>query len=242
MSDLSDLDGVFPTSVRWNAEDGILGISAFNSGTGERELQEIELGAPATFAMDLLTRVRGYGAIRVGFYDMRLTPVGTPPPPRPEDDQYKPALGCWLWSPTFEELRLETNGAIFRNAVTSVWDQARFAPQAAEGLQPVIRFVDRVPIFIKAVGETFQGPVIKIVGWVERDKVPGWSERPATVPPKILAALPTTAAAPAIDKAVKEPAKVGSKTKPKTRRGKPGANDPDDSIDDILGNDPIPYA
>ena len=82
MSDLADLDGIFPTSIRWNAEEGILGISVRNPETGEREIQEIPLGAEATFAMDLLTRVRGYGLIRVGLYDMKLTPVGTPPPPR----------------------------------------------------------------------------------------------------------------------------------------------------------------
>ena len=32
MSDLSGLHGVYPTSLRWNAEGGFLGISAFNPG------------------------------------------------------------------------------------------------------------------------------------------------------------------------------------------------------------------
>ena len=56
---------------------------------------------------------------------------------------------------------------------------ARFEPQAAEGLQPVVWFVDRVPVPVKAVNKTFFGPVIKVIGWVERDKVPGWRERDA---------------------------------------------------------------
>ena len=85
MSDLSDLDGIFPTSIRWNAEEGTLGISVRNPETGEREIPASPLGADATFAMDLMTRVRGYGLIRVGLYDMKLTPVGTPPPPHPDD-------------------------------------------------------------------------------------------------------------------------------------------------------------
>ena len=93
MSDLSDLHGVYPTSIRWNAESGFLAVSAFNAETGERELQQIELGQAATFVLDLATRERGYGLIKTGIYDMRLTPVGSPPPPWPEDEEYKPALG-----------------------------------------------------------------------------------------------------------------------------------------------------
>ena len=183
MSDLSDLHGIYPTSLRWNAETGFLAISVFNAETGERELQPIELGQPATFVLDLATRERGYGLIKAGVYDMRLTPVGSPPPPWPDDEEYKPALGCWCWNPTFGELRLETNATIFRQAVASIWDQCRVEPQAAEGLQPVVRFVDRVPVPVKAVNKTFFGPVIKVIGWVERDKVPGWANREPTVAP-----------------------------------------------------------
>ena len=98
---------------------GSSAISVFNPETGERELREIELGQPATFALDMATRERGYGLIKTGVYDMKLTPVGSPPPPWPGDEEYKPAIGCWLWNPTFGELRLETNAAIFRQAVAS---------------------------------------------------------------------------------------------------------------------------
>jgi hypothetical protein len=190
MSDLSDLHGIYPTSLRWNAESGFLPVSAFNGETGERELQPIELGQAATFVLDLATRERGYGLIKSGVYDMRLTPVSSQAPPWPENDEYKPALGCWMWNPTFGELRIETNATIFRQAVDSVWDQCRAEPQATEGLQPVVRFGDRVSILVKAVNKTFLGPVIKIVGWVERDKVPGWAARtPTVLPPKALAGL-----------------------------------------------------
>jgi hypothetical protein len=192
MSDLSDLHGVFPPSLRWNAEASFLAISVFNSESGERELQEIELGKSATFALDLATGERGYGLIKTGVYDMRLTPVGAPPPPWPGDEEFKPAIGCWLWNPTLGEVRLETNAKIFREAVANVWNKARFEPQAAEGLQPVVCFVDRVAVPVKAVNKTFSGPVIKVIGWVERDKVPGWREREPTVAPP--AALPVLSA------------------------------------------------
>jgi hypothetical protein len=237
MSDLAGLHGVYPTSLRWNAEAGFLGISVFNPGNGERELREIELGQTATFAMDLATRERGYGLIKVGIYDMRLTPVGSPPPPWPDDEEFKPALGCWLWNPVFGELRLETNGAIVRQAMMAVWDTCKGATEATAGLQPVICFADSAPIMVKSVSKRFFGPIIRVAGWVERDKVPGWTERePTVLPPKTLAALPT-AAAPAIDTQVKKLAKVSHTTK-----AKPAASDPDDDISDVLGGDHIPCA
>ena len=229
MSDLNDLHGVYPTSLRWNAETGFLAISVFNSETGERELQPIELGQPATFVIDLATRERGYGLIKAGVYDMKLTPVSSPPPPWPGDEEYKPALGCWAWHPTFGELRLETNAAIFRQAVTSVWDQCRFKLEAAEGLQPVVRFADRVPIQPKSLNKTFFGPVIQVVGWLTRDKVPGWATRePTVLPPAALPILPAPSAPVPAAPAAKKPAKV--------RKGaaKPGPKDP---LADLLGDD-----
>ena len=48
------------------------------------------LGKPATFALDLATRERGYGLIRAAVYDMRLSPVGAKPPAWPDDDEFKP--------------------------------------------------------------------------------------------------------------------------------------------------------
>jgi hypothetical protein len=233
MSDLSDLHGIFPDSLRWNAEIGTLGFSAYNAETGERELQEILLGQSATFAMDLATRERGYGLIKVGVYNMTLTPVGSPPPPRPDDEEYKPALGCWLWNPIFGELRLETCAAIFRTAVANVWDRARLEPQFLKGLQPVVRFVDRVEIPVKAANKTFFGPVIDIIGWTERDKVQGWQERALTVPLPAAPPLLAASSAPA-------PATPTAKKSAKSKQGpaKPGPNDP---IDDILGGDPLPW-
>jgi hypothetical protein len=156
MSDLGDLHGVFPVSIRWNAEDGYLAYSSLNLETGERELKTIPLGQEATFVLDLATRERGYGLIKFGTYDMKLAPVGSPPPPWPGDgEEYKPALGCWLWNPTLGELRLETNAAIFRQAVASVWDQCRLEPSAVAGQQPVVRFTERSPVLIKAVNKFF---------------------------------------------------------------------------------------
>jgi hypothetical protein len=230
MSDLSDLHGIYPTSLRWNSESGFLAISALNAETGERELQQIELGQSATFVLDLATRERGYGLIKSGVYEMKLTPVGSPPPPWPDEEGYKPAIGCSLWNPTFGELRLETNATIFRQAVASVWDRCRVEPQAAEGLQPVVRFVDRVPVPVKAVNKTFIGPVIEVIGWVERTKVPGWANREPTVLPP---------AAPPILAASSAPVPAGRAKKPVKARKAAAKPKPDDPLADL--NDDIPW-
>jgi hypothetical protein len=233
MSDLSDLEGVYPTALRWNAEAGVLGISAFNPETGERELRPIDFGKAATFAMDLGTRERGYGLIKIATYDMRLTSVGSPPPPWPGDPEFKPALGCWLWNPTYGELRLETNASLFRIAITRVWECAAFDQQAVSGQQPVIRFEGKTAVAIKAVGKTFQSPIIKIIGWVERDKVPGWAARTPTVaapsaPPLLAASAEAKIPAPETS-AAKKPAK--------TKKGTTKKPDPNDSLDGLLGDD-----
>jgi hypothetical protein len=123
--DIADLVGIYPTPLRWNAETGVLWLSIFNSETGEWEVKEIELNGPESrFAMDLPTRERGYGLIRAGVYDMKLTPVGTTAPDWPGED-YKPAIGAWLWNPLVGEVRLETNQVTTVSSITAVWDQCR---------------------------------------------------------------------------------------------------------------------
>ena len=239
MSDLSDLHGIYPVGLRMNAETGVLSVSTYDAETGGREQREIELGKAATFVLDMATRERGYGLIKIATYNMILTPVGSPAPAWPGDDEYKPALGCWLWNPTFGEVRVETNASIFRTAISDVWDRARREPQFMEGLQPVIRFVGRAEIEIKSVGKTFFGPVIDIIGWTERDKVPGWKERAPTVPlppasPLLAASSAPATATPAAKTLPKSKAKIKDKQGPK-----PGPDDPG-HIDPNL-NDPLPW-
>jgi hypothetical protein len=222
MSDLSGLHGVFAPSLRWNAEEGFLSVSVFNPETGEREPKEINLGPPATFVMGMATRERGYGAIRVGFYDMKLTPVGSPEPAWPGDEEYKPALGCSLYHPEYGELRLETNAKMFREAVDSIWDAAKSdQPGAAADQQPVIRFIGRVLVPSKALKKSFYRPVIEIIGWVERDRVPGWAARtPTVLLPSAPLILPAQSAPASASPAVKKPAKA------KKANAKPAPDDP----------------
>jgi hypothetical protein len=229
MSDISDLEGVYPSSLRFNAEEGFLGFSTYNYETGERELQLIEFGVDATFVLDLATRERGYGYVRIGIYDMRLTPVGSPPPPWSDDFDFKPAVGCWLWCPSLGELRLETNGAHFRQAISNIWDRARRAPEAATGAQPIIRFTGCVTAWNKKFNKNFFAPKVEIVGWVERDQVPGWSARTPTVPlPAPLPVLPLAAATP--------PDQPKPEAK-KAAKGPPGAANGGSSLSDYREDD-----
>ena len=220
MSDLSDLHGIFPTSVRWNAEQGFLSAAIYDPTTGGRELQPFEFGQESTFAMDLATRMRGYGMIRVGVYDMRLTPVSKPPPPWGNDlAEFKAALGCWLWHPAYGELRLETCATTFRDAMAAAWQKALGAPEAVEGQQPVIRFVDKVAIRRETLKKVHYGPIIHIVGWEKRNDIPGWRHRAPTVAPP---AAPVVLAPP-----TPPAAKIAA---PKSKKGPAKPADPDDDL------------
>ena len=125
-------------------------------------LKEIPLGPRATFAMDLLTRARGWGLIRVGTFDMRLSPVSAPLPPRPDDEGFKPAIGVTMWNPEFGETRLEATATLLCRAIRGLWDHCLRKPEAARGLQPVIRFVGRVEREVKSVGGTFLIPKFEV--------------------------------------------------------------------------------
>jgi hypothetical protein len=237
MSDINDLHGVFPTPLRWNAEAGVLGYGTYDAATGERSIEEIELGSPeAKFVMDYACRARGYGLIRVGLYDMRLSPIGSPTPEWPGDPDFKPAIGCWMWNPPLGELRLETAGAMFRKAIVAVWDRCRTFKEASEGLQPVVFFIDRRNRLVKAVGKTFWEPIIDIIGWVPRDKVPPFALRAPTVKPPV-----------ALDSQVSHALLGHLKQKalaPSRGKAKPGAalkrGSLNEFLDDRLPDDPIP--
>jgi hypothetical protein len=214
MSDISDLHGVYPTSLRFNAEGGVLGIGAYDETTGERTVKEIELGSPmARFVMDLATRERGYGMIRVGVYDFRLTPVGSAPPPWPGDDDFKQAIGCFLWNPRLGEVRLETNTTTFRNAVLALWDRCLTAKEASDGLQPVIAFVGRRERPYPGLGRTFWAPIIDVIHWVPRDKVPPFALREPTVKPP--AALDSQVKSALLEARRPDPEPVPSRAKAK---------------------------
>jgi hypothetical protein len=183
MSDLSDLQGVYGPTLRWNSEAGELIVMTTNE-MFEREPRLLELGTqPARFVADMATRVRGYGKIEVGIYEMIMTPVGSPPPPAPSDPGFKPALGLFLWNPMFGEVRFETNAAILRQTVDGVWTRYRGFAEASQGLLPVIDFADRREVLVKKRGTTYRTPVINITGWIERDKVPPFQLREPTVKP-----------------------------------------------------------
>jgi hypothetical protein len=204
MSDLSDLGehgGDFPRAARWNAEASKLTISVYNPETGQRELQPVEFGEPATFVLDLFTRERGFSMYRPGVYDARLSAVGATPPEWPGDPDFKPCVACMGWNPTLGEVRFETNAQLFRTALLGVWERALATEEAARGEVPVIRFVGATEVHIRAVNKTFYSPIIKIVGFIPRDQVPPWTSKPMTVAlPKPAPLLGATVAKPALPK------------------------------------------
>jgi hypothetical protein len=134
----------------------------------------------AKFVLDFPCRERGFGKVRDGFYDMHLTPVGTTRPELPGND-YKPAIGCWLWNPTLGQLRFETCAALARNAMLGVWERVKLSQEYHDGLVPVIHFTDRYSREFPL--GTYWSPVIPVLGYGPRDKIPPFALREPTVPP-----------------------------------------------------------
>ena len=188
-SDISDLDhGVIPDSLRWSSTNGgTLGYTTFDYTTGERTVTEIELGSrQARFVLDMHTRERGFGMTRKGVYDMKLAPVGVTPPPWPGEG-YKPAVGCWVWSPILGEFRLETCSSMFRTAILALWGRLKTFADIDEGC-PVIHFVDRY-CHEYEMG-TYWGPIIDLNGFYPRAKIPCFAAHmPTVVAPATLDAV-----------------------------------------------------
>jgi hypothetical protein len=234
--DIADLVGIYPTPLRWNAETGVLWLSIFNSETGEWEVKEIELNGPESrFAMDLPTRERGYGLIRAGVYDMKLTPVGTTAPDWPGED-YKPAIGAWLWNPLVGEVRLETNQVTTVSSITAVWDQCRRFKECSAGEIPIIAFVGSFERHYRTIGKVFLAPRVEIIGLVLRDKVPTFAKREVTVqPPPALDTQIPFGILPDHSKSL-QPAQKKAPMKAAAKKPKPRSN-LSDPLDDAIPED-----
>jgi hypothetical protein len=173
-----ELEGTYPPNQRWNAEKGGWSRHAFDSETGE-QTSLIRIGTRQGW--DMPTREWGYARYRVGERDVVLSPVGTPPPPRPSLE-HKPCIAINVWSPLLGEMRLEVAQKTCREAITSVWESCRGAPQLAEGQVLVVELGDRVQrLYKKHPDKTYWAPLIKIIDWIPRDKTP-FARRPPTVP------------------------------------------------------------
>ena len=97
MSDLDDLGyaKIRPDSLRFNGLTGCLTINRYSPETRRSTATEIPPGS--RWAVDVLTRERGYGRVTDSIFDMRLSPVGSPPPVIEDEDLFKTAVSMLLY-------------------------------------------------------------------------------------------------------------------------------------------------
>jgi len=172
------------------------------------------------WAIDMLTRQRGYGKSTDKEFTMHLSPVGEPlPPDIPRDPELKPALPMMLWNPQLGEAVMTTCSAILRTAVNAMWERHKSFGEASEGLQPIVTFGE--PREVEAAKRTFLAPQITISGWVERDEIPPFAMQPPIVK------LP-----PRLDAQIGFSALLATGTNRRAKRQKPAdlADDLDDEI------------
>jgi hypothetical protein len=133
-----------------------------------------------------MTRQRGFIRYRPGDRDARLSPVGGPVPECPSPE-HKPAVACWLWNPLYGELWWEASGTTVRDALVAFWTQCETFAEARAGKQPVIHVAGRAQRSYPEFGTSYWAPILKLLGWVDRDLVPAFAQRaPTVVPPKQL--------------------------------------------------------
>jgi hypothetical protein len=159
-------------------------LSVFDETLWQRVPRAIAPGSQ--WAVDMLMRQRGYGISTDKTFAMYLSPVGTPLPPNiPSDPDLKPALSMTLWHPQLGEAVMTTCSAILRTTVNGMWERYKSFKEASDGLQPIITFGE--PREIEIAKRLFYKPQITISGWIERDAIPAFAMRSATVelPPRV---------------------------------------------------------
>ena len=187
----------------------------------------------ATFVIDLATRERGYGLIKSGVYDMKLTPVGSPPPPWPERRRVQAGARLLDVEPDVRRAPARDQRgdlpAGHRQRMGPVPGLSR-RPRRACNLSSVSSIASRSRSR-RSIRHSI-GPVIKIVGWVERDKVPGWASprrRPSRRPRPCRSC-------PRRRLRLRRRLQSRSRRRPRRAAAKPG---PDDPLADL--NDDIPW-
>ena len=215
----------FTERVKIDARSGRMIKITYDPDTREKEQEDITY-PPPRFAFDFGSLEVGYAYFSVAGPDFRVVPEGQTLPNQPSDtdDQgkllFRPVFRAKLYGQVLDGLReLASSANVVMEAVDDLYQKFRQAPEAAEGLIPVVELVKTIPVtFGKGKREnTVYQPCFAIVRWV--DRVPEMGER--TVP----APKPVPAAARVVQRAATVPTEA------------PHA--PRDELDEL--NDEIPF-
>jgi hypothetical protein len=227
---IDEFGGYLPT-IRWDMENGELLLVATNE-VFEKEVEPIELNtAKSTFVWDMRTRERGRVRIEAGIYNAIMAPAGQEVPPLPPGEdptKYKPMLARNVWNPYVGLARIEASSTYYRAAIWRIWQLYSTAPEAAEGLMPVSRFVSRRETSPKRFpNKLFLTPVTDLVGWLPRDKIQAFAALEPTVP------LPTQVVNDSqLAEVLRAKLEAPSPKKESARKSKNGEL-PDDGVEDI---------
>jgi hypothetical protein len=212
--------------LRPSALTGDLTVNHFDVVLQERITFVVPVGSE--WVPDMHRRRRGWLETGDGIFDPRMTPVGTEPPAQPSEG-HKPGVAWELWNQQYGLCEMITNSTITRSAILAFWEDYKAQPEAARGLLPVVRFSEPITVKMgKNNPRLFYAPNPSIVGWVERDTIAAFRDRPMTValPSASPEQLTYTPVAPQI-------------APPARRSGRAPAPVRDTTRDDI--NDAIPF-
>jgi hypothetical protein len=232
MSDIDDLPTTKtrPHSLRFNAVTGFLAVYCYNLETRQNSI--VEIPPKSRWAIDMLTRERGYGRVTDAVFDMRLSPVGAPPPVIEDEDLFKTAVSMRLYSPDWGLVEWQTASALAVRAIIGLWETYKKSAEALVGDIPIVEIgTPRVVVIGRDTNKReFFAPQIDIVAWADREVFPAFRARPPTVAlpqpdagialAAPLAARLGAAAAPAATAAPASAPKAGGGVSPKRTAAK----------------------
>ena len=175
--------GSFLPLVKYDARSGRMSLSDRVQGVNGWESVDTDITRDQpTFAID-------FGSIEVGWIAFgkppvfAVAPLGQPMPKRPEGPDFKQGFRVKVAGKALKGVReWSTTANAVKGALEEVHTAFEAAPEAAEGKLPLVQFADTTPIKTQTPQGTTTNyaPVLKIVGWVERN---GDMLGPRTVPP-----------------------------------------------------------
>lgn len=163
--------GTFMPIIKYYADSGrFFRVDRGADANGKFESNETELRQGTSFVFDFGTIEIGWALLAKGMPpSWAMAPHGFRKPPQPTPE-HREGFRLHVWNPNLGVREFASTAKTCLGAVDELHTIYEHAPEAAQGLLPVVRFVGVLPIAIDTGRgkKTTYRPVLEITRWVER--------------------------------------------------------------------------